>query len=113
VERIVVATTGEAPSADLLGLLAQVWGEGLSMRRPVRIIEAPPVDIVAVQPFGERVRERRIGHGWSIMEAAHRAGIPPSNWQLIEQGALPLHVSWAVRMAGAVHADLNSLMARR
>jgi hypothetical protein len=103
----------DAPSGELLGLLAHVWGEGRTMLQSVATavatVDIEPVDLVAVQPFGARVRERRIGNGWTIMEAAYRAGIPPKNWQLIEQGAAGLPHSWAVRMAGAVHADLRTL----
>jgi hypothetical protein len=81
------------------------------MLRLVGAVEVQPVDMVEVQPFGQRVRERRIGHGWSIMEAAYRAGIPANNWQRIERGTLTLRRSWADRMAAAVHTDVSSLMA--
>jgi hypothetical protein len=107
-----MVTMVEAPSVELLGLLAHVWGDGRPRLRQAGAIDVLSADVVEMQGFGARVRERRIGHGWSIMEAAHRAGIPPNNWQLIEQGALGLRRSWAVRMAGAVHADVGSLIGR-
>jgi hypothetical protein len=60
--------------------------------------------------FGLRVRDRRIGMGWSIVEAAQRAGIPPHSWWLMERGALEPMSLQGFRIAAVLNTSVALLM---
>jgi hypothetical protein len=61
--------------------------------------------------FGLRVRDRRIGMGWPIVEAAQRAGISPHSWWLVERGAVEPMSLQGFRIAAVLNTSVVLLMA--
>ncbi len=85
---VVTASPTQSSFTELLPLLARVWGE-----EHLQPLVTFPGQLVEAQPgLGLRVRERRIGRGMSIVEAAYRAGVAPRTWQRIETGE---HMPWS------------------
>jgi transcriptional regulator with XRE-family HTH domain len=70
----------------------------------------PPQVTMAMPALGERIRARRIGKCWSIIEASCRADIPASTWQQIERGELGPTAWQTTRIAAILDTSIATLL---
>ena len=97
--------TGGDLAAELLVMLSRAWGEAVIMA------QARPPHGSGTPVLGPRVRERRIGAGWAIIEAAARAGISAIAWNQIEQGTLIPAPAELARIASVLNTSVAALTA--